>query len=79
MTRKPSSSNAGTEAEIIANIERGRADVAAGRTVSHDEAMATVRAAIEAAPEQSKSIANDPQEREILEWIGAASDTEGWK
>ncbi|PTX40387.1 putative transcriptional regulator [Gemmobacter caeni] len=36
------------ELEIIDGIERGLADVAAGRTVTHDEAMAAVRAAIDA-------------------------------
>lgn len=36
------------ELEIIDGIERGLADVAVGRTVTHDEAMAAVRAAIDA-------------------------------
>ena len=43
-----------TEAEIVAGIERGRADMLAGRTVSHDEAMARIDATIALAePRQS--------------------------
>ena len=38
-----------TEAEIVASIERGLADVAAGRTVPHNEAMARIRTRIEEA------------------------------
>ena len=37
------------ELEIIEGIKRGLADVEAGRVVPHDEAMAEVYAAIEAA------------------------------
>lgn len=37
------------EPEIIEGIKRGLADVEAGRLVPHDEAMAEVHAAIEAA------------------------------
>ena len=37
------------ELEIIEGIERGRADAEAGRIVPHDEAMAEIHAAIEAA------------------------------
>lgn len=37
------------ELAIIEGIQRGLADVAAGRTVSHEEAMAAVRRAIDAA------------------------------
>jgi predicted transcriptional regulator len=36
------------ELEIIEGIQRGLADVAAGRTVPHDEAMAELQAAIDA-------------------------------
>ncbi|NDW02544.1 CopG family ribbon-helix-helix protein [Salipiger sp. PrR002] len=35
------------ELAIIDGIERGLADVEAGRTVSHDDAMASIRQAIE--------------------------------
>ena len=34
------------EIEIVEGIERGRADVAAGRVVPHDEAMAELEAVI---------------------------------
>ena len=37
------------ELAIIEGIERGLADVEAGRTVSHEDAMASVRRAIEVA------------------------------
>jgi len=37
------------ELAIIEGIERGLADLEAGRTVSHEDAMATVRRAIEVA------------------------------
>lgn len=37
------------ELEIIDGIKRGMADAAAGRVVSHDEAMAEIYAVIEAA------------------------------
>ncbi len=37
------------ELAIIEGIERGLADVEAGRTVSHEDAMASVRQAINAA------------------------------
>jgi predicted transcriptional regulator len=37
------------ELEIIDGIQRGLADVAAGRVVPHGEAMAEIRAVIEAA------------------------------
>jgi predicted transcriptional regulator len=37
------------ELAIIEGIERGLADVEAGRTVSHEDAMATVRQAIKVA------------------------------
>lgn len=37
------------ELAIIEGIERGLADVEAGRTVSHEDAMASVRQVIEAA------------------------------
>ena len=37
------------ELAIIEGIQRGMADVAAGRTVSHEEAMAAVQRAIDAA------------------------------
>ena len=37
------------ELAIIEGIQRGVADVAAGRTVSHEEAMAAVQRAIDAA------------------------------
>lgn len=37
------------ELAIIEGIQRGVADVAAGRTVSHEEAMTTVQRAIDAA------------------------------
>jgi predicted transcriptional regulator len=37
------------ELEIIEGVQRGLADVAAGRVVSHDDAMAEIRQAIEAA------------------------------
>lgn len=36
------------ELEIIGGIQRGLADVAAGRVVSHDEAMAELQAVIDA-------------------------------
>ena len=36
------------ELAILEGIQRGVADVAAGRTVSHEEAMATVQRAIDA-------------------------------
>ncbi|WP_112875517.1 CopG family ribbon-helix-helix protein [Paracoccus endophyticus] len=38
------------ELAIIEGIQRGVADVAAGRTVSHEEAMATVQRLISAVP-----------------------------
>lgn len=47
-------SHAETEAEIVAGIERGLADMAAGRTVPHDEAMAEVRATIEKAARRAQ-------------------------
>lgn len=37
------------ELEIIEGIERGIADARAGRTISHEDAMAEIDAAIEAA------------------------------
>lgn len=37
------------ELAVIEGIERGLADVEAGRTVSHEDTMATVRQAIEVA------------------------------
>ncbi len=37
------------ELEIIEGIQRGLADMAAGRVIPHDEAMAQIDAAIEAA------------------------------
>lgn len=37
------------ELAIIEGIQRGVADVAAGRTISHEEAMATVQRAIDVA------------------------------
>ena len=37
------------ELAIIEGIERGTADVEAGRTVSHDDAMASIRRRIDAA------------------------------
>ena len=37
------------ELAIIEGIERGLADVKAGRTVSHEDAMASVRLTIDAA------------------------------
>ncbi len=37
------------ELEIIEGIQRGLADMAAGRVIPHDEAMARIDAAIEAA------------------------------
>ena len=47
------------ELAIIEDIERGLADVKAGRTVSHEDAMASVRRAIEVATEQKDRI--DPR------------------
>lgn len=38
-----------TERAIIEGIQRGLADVKAGRTVSHEDAMASVRKIIDAA------------------------------
>ena len=38
-----------TERTIIEGIQRGLADVKAGRTVSHEDAMASVRKIIDAA------------------------------
>ena len=42
------------EIEIIAGIREGLADFEAGRTVSHEEAMAEIDAAIEAASRSSR-------------------------
>ncbi|AYD02451.1 CopG family ribbon-helix-helix protein [Neorhizobium sp. NCHU2750] len=39
----------GRELEIIEGIKRGRADADAGRVVSHDQAMADMRAVVEEA------------------------------
>ena len=46
-----SSDEANAEFAIVEAIERGRADVRAGRVVPHDEVMREVRAIIEAARE----------------------------
>lgn len=43
------------ETEIIQGIQRGLADVKAGRTVPHEEAMAELDAAVEAAARKRKS------------------------
>lgn len=61
MTTKRPKSGPETEAEIVAGIERGLADVAAGRTVSHDEAMATLRAVIEATESKNAKTLADPE------------------
>ena len=42
------------ETEIIQGIQRGLADIKAGRTVPHEEAMAELDAAIEAAARKRK-------------------------
>ena len=41
------------ELAILEGIERGIADVEAGRTVSHDDAMTSIRQAIEAATDKT--------------------------
>ena len=43
-----------TEAEIVEGIKQGIADSEAGRTVSHDEAMQSMRAAIKEGARRSK-------------------------
>ena len=43
-----------TEEQIIAGIKRGVADVSAGRTVSHKEAMQRIRATIDGAVKRKK-------------------------
>ena len=43
------------ELEIVAGIQRGFEDMAAGRTVSHDEAMREIDAAIELAGQERTS------------------------
>ena len=43
------------ELEIIEGIQRGLADVETGRVVPHDEAMAEVHAAIDAAERKRKA------------------------
>jgi len=44
-----------TERAIIEGIQRGLVDVKAGRTVSHEDAMASVRKIIDAAVENGRT------------------------
>jgi predicted transcriptional regulator len=41
-----------TEEEIVLGIQRGVEDIAAGRTVPHEEAMRRIRSTIDAAPQK---------------------------
>jgi predicted transcriptional regulator len=43
------------EEEIIAGIKRGMADIAAGRVVSHGEAMRRIKATIDGAAKRKKT------------------------